>query len=154
MRTKTCPVCGKKFDTNTSMKYCSEECRNKARSTKIINRWREKNPKVTYIKICEVCGTKFETSKKKQIYCCQACYRKAYTLKAKEAGKRKYIPKKDRPTKHFAAESPETSSPIMDKFKENHKVYRPQPGDSYSSHQDRQIAQSIEKYARIKLDEQ
>lgn len=58
---KTCPQCGKEFQTyNTKKKFCSRNCQYK-------NRTKDKS------KICPVCGKQFEAKKNTQIFCSVKC---------------------------------------------------------------------------------
>lgn len=57
---KTCPHCGKEFETNWSpQKYCSIKCSSEAHSTRVIKK-------------CETCGKEF-LAKPKRKYCCRVC---------------------------------------------------------------------------------
>ncbi|MFF7359137.1 hypothetical protein ACFZA1_42125 [Streptomyces filipinensis] len=67
---QTCPACENEFTTTVARRrtYCSEECRNAARTSDDI---REK-------RVCPVCGDPFATLKTtRQIYCSPACRKDA-----------------------------------------------------------------------------
>lgn len=71
--TKTCPVCGKKFEPiRKTKKCCSYKCAN-IHWRKSVGLTKEK-----VIKTCPTCGKPFEPSRSDQIYCSKACCNKAY----------------------------------------------------------------------------
>ena len=59
---RTCPICGKIFETKTCGKYCSDECRKKKVYQKRV-----------YKKSCALCGDLFATTSYKIKYCSTEC---------------------------------------------------------------------------------
>lgn len=79
-RQETCKYCGKEFtSTHNSQKYCTVECRDKARHNKRLG---------TRVFECEFCGELFEADAKRR-FCTVECRRKA-----ESARKKKRKPKK------------------------------------------------------------
>jgi hypothetical protein len=75
----TCVICGRTFKTRASnAKYCSDDCRRKAKNLKKMERRRERTP---YQKTCAFCGESFETIVNHQKYCSIDCKRKAANIR-------------------------------------------------------------------------
>jgi len=71
-----CQVCGKEFNGNKKFKYCSKECRQKARNARV-------SPK--YTRNCLFCGKEFVTGRPDQVYCSRTdCKKKASYRRNKE----------------------------------------------------------------------
>ena len=77
---KTCPMCGKKFETFYGQrKFCSAKCRNKWNNIKSnAKRFRSRCSKVKqYAKrICLQCGKEFELTKTNKKFCSRLCGRR------------------------------------------------------------------------------
>jgi len=66
--TKVCQYCGKEYQTvhakGTTSKYCSIDCKNKAKNLR-------EHPRIT--KKCHTCGKEFETGDNRHRFCSDAC---------------------------------------------------------------------------------
>ena len=79
-RQETCEYCGKEFTTtHNSQKYCTVECRDKARHNKRLG---------TRVFECEFCGELFEADAKRR-FCTVECRRKAERKKKKQTKPKK-----------------------------------------------------------------
>jgi Fe-S-cluster-containing dehydrogenase component len=67
-----CPVCLNEFNAIKSAKYCSEDCRKKARQTR---------EGFHGVKKCEFCGKEFQPIRSTKKYCSALCFDKARWLK-------------------------------------------------------------------------
>lgn len=67
----TCAYCGNEFETLHIKKYCSVECRNKAKAEAA----RTDRPE----RICKVCGKKFKPKTNRGEYCSEQCQKKLYS---------------------------------------------------------------------------
>jgi hypothetical protein len=78
MFTKTCLICGKRFQSKAhNAKQCSPECRHKAKQI----RWATLHgPRKTHHKTCMICRESFETIYAVQKYCSSECYKSARTI--------------------------------------------------------------------------
>lgn len=81
MLVKTCPICGKAFETEQhGMKYCSDKCREEGKRI-----WQSQHPHynrdmsrkrrgtVEYNKTCIICGRPFKTTLPHQLTCSKEC---------------------------------------------------------------------------------
>lgn len=63
-------------------KYCSDQCRansyNDRHRDRIRDEWREKTPRVEEVRTCACGGGDFVPGRSDQIYCSEACNKKAY----------------------------------------------------------------------------
>lgn len=92
-----CQQCGKPFWRRNAfrMKFCSEECREKARRFETEER-RLKRPvieKAKYHRDCAECGKAFTTVYLKKIYCCSACSHDANLRIKREQWEKEYTPR-------------------------------------------------------------
>lgn len=80
---KTCPVCGKTFETySAKKKYCSKACKYAVRlayqrAYNLIYYRKHKSSRATFSKICPFCGKSFETTVSFKKYCSRNCHIKA-----------------------------------------------------------------------------
>lgn len=79
-----CPTCGKQFDGNTSARYCSADCRKKARNDRV-------SPKSE--SICQECNKAFVPTKSDAKYCSKKCRRSANYKRNKEQIQQRRIEK-------------------------------------------------------------
>lgn len=86
MFTKTCLICGKKFQSKAhNTKHCSRACRLEAKR----RRWAASHgPRKIYNRTCVVCGKSFETKLAVQKYCSSKCYKLAWVNKKRSEGKK------------------------------------------------------------------
>lgn len=75
---KTCPVCGKQFETTGSKNYCSNGCRYAGRT--------EPDGRGTMAE-CPICGKRFRREVRKQVYCGKSCAGKGKSRKYWDAKK-------------------------------------------------------------------
>ena len=80
---KTCPVCNKDFNANTSQKYCSIACRKKNEKQKkrddyVLGKYRYEE------RACKGCGKEYRPKIKDQQFCSKACSNKSYKDKARQ----------------------------------------------------------------------
>lgn len=86
MHTQTCTICGKMFNTKTTTKTCSPECRKEHYS-----RWaKQYKPKVGYSRVCTVCKKPFVALKITKFICDLKCANKKRNSNKKY---RHYVPK-------------------------------------------------------------
>lgn len=83
---KTCPICGKVFETsNAQKKYCSQDCAYEANIIR-TNKYNKEHRKTETERVCPVCGKIFNAKGRKK-YCSAACRRQS-TLKQAEITKK------------------------------------------------------------------
>ena len=82
-----CPICGKEFRKNGTHKYCSEECKVKARKIAYREKYEMEFKAAGYTK-CKYCGKPFKPLSGKYKYCSDECRKKAHS-KAKTRKPRK-----------------------------------------------------------------
>ena len=71
----TCVVCGRTFKSRASnAKYCSDDCRRKARNQRSREQQKERTP---FVKTCVICGRSYESFASNSKYCCRECKKTA-----------------------------------------------------------------------------
>lgn len=124
----TCAFCGKEFETLHIRRYCTAECRNKAKSAAALVDHPEKK--------CAVCGKTFKPKQLRAEYCSKQCQKKLY---------------QERSQKRYAMES---GISIEYSHKPSHiddrERYARAKGLRYA---DLQKRESIELFARVELPE-
>lgn len=81
---RTCALCAEPIpgSRRKDAKYCSAKCRANSHYARHGDRikveWREKNPEVEEVRICAHCEGEFIRGRSDQIYCSEACNKKAY----------------------------------------------------------------------------
>jgi 5-methylcytosine-specific restriction endonuclease McrA len=81
---RICALCGDLIPDSRrkDAKYCSDRCRANSHyarhGDRIRGEWREKNPKVDEVRTCVHCGGEFTRGRSDQVYCSNACDKKAY----------------------------------------------------------------------------
>ena len=71
----TCVICGRSFNARTSnAKYCSDDCRRKAKNLKSRAQRKERTP---LQKTCVICARSFETFANNKMYCSRECKKAA-----------------------------------------------------------------------------
>ena len=78
VKTKTCVVCGAKFECNTTRMTCSDACR-KARKQAMDAKARHGKGRVGTTEVCPTCGKPFVVTGTTQRYCTERC---AYRARA------------------------------------------------------------------------
>lgn len=76
--TRTCPICGKEFETADGRKlYCSRACMHRAATRRW---WAKRHPHgASETRTCPICGEEFETNPSRKVhkYCSKTCARRA-----------------------------------------------------------------------------
>lgn len=81
---RQCALCGNEIPEHrrSDAKYCSDRCRANSyygrHRDRIRDDWREKNPRVEEVRTCAHCQADFVRGRSDQIYCSEACNKKAY----------------------------------------------------------------------------
>jgi hypothetical protein len=89
----TCVICGHTFNARVSnAKYCSDDCRKKAKNLKSMERTKKRKP---FQKTCAFCGESFETLFSTKKYCSIHCKRKAANVKKRKGPVKFRVEKKE-----------------------------------------------------------